>query len=247
MTTRHVVADDAFGMLTRKCWELERRVLEGTISVDQVCKGLQMVIEGSCPIPTPSDEKQFQTQTLWDLGFREALEYSNIEAFREAVPDIPTFPPEYEKRFDRHVLVCVLRDKEGNPDIKRMCKLIGVRFNCGNNTSFVPYNEEDVPKQDIYWMCCQDGNCNLGKSPIACRKAFQSFEVGMSVPEGLCLLVQDRSILQEHAIDLPGSIRRDYRDDVACLEFDLDDDGPFLDYDGGGNECSGYGSASRVR
>ena len=192
------------------------------------------------------DEKILQTQILWDLGFGEALGYSTIEAFREAVPDIPTFPSEYGKHFDKLILVCVLRDEDGRPDIKRMCELTGVGFDWGDNTSFIPYIEEDVPKQDIYWMRCQDGKCNLEKSVNACRKTFQSFEVGMSISEGLCLLAQDKDILQRRLIDLPGSVPRDDRDRVACLG--LDDGGPCLCYSRWGSyESPGYGSASRVR
>lgn len=46
MTTKHVVADDVFGTIAKRQWELSRRVLEGTLDPDWVAKELQRVIEG---------------------------------------------------------------------------------------------------------------------------------------------------------------------------------------------------------
>lgn len=46
MTTKHVVADDLLGKLSRKQWELQRRVQEGTLSAEKVLSELQRLIEG---------------------------------------------------------------------------------------------------------------------------------------------------------------------------------------------------------
>lgn len=47
MTTKHVVADDIFGSINRKEWELNRRVLEGTLDAKTVLSRLQSIIEDS--------------------------------------------------------------------------------------------------------------------------------------------------------------------------------------------------------
>lgn len=46
MTTKHVVADDVFGTIAKRQWELNRRVLEGTLDPEWVASELQRVIEG---------------------------------------------------------------------------------------------------------------------------------------------------------------------------------------------------------
>lgn len=46
MTTKHVVADDVFGTIAKRQWELNRRVLEGTLDPAWVASELQRVVEG---------------------------------------------------------------------------------------------------------------------------------------------------------------------------------------------------------
>lgn len=56
MTAKHVVADDLFGQVTRKQWELNRRVLEGTLDPKRLLQALQQLIEGQStrlPIEDP--------------------------------------------------------------------------------------------------------------------------------------------------------------------------------------------------
>ncbi len=46
MTTKHVVADDLIGQVARKQWELNRRILEGTLDPERLLQSLQQLIEG---------------------------------------------------------------------------------------------------------------------------------------------------------------------------------------------------------
>jgi hypothetical protein len=52
MTTRHVVADDIFGKISKRTWELHRRVLEGTLDPISLLEKLQALAEGK-PIHLP--------------------------------------------------------------------------------------------------------------------------------------------------------------------------------------------------
>lgn len=54
MTTKHVVADDVLGKVSRRIWELIRRVLEGSVNPDRVRALLQLALED---IPKPRDER----------------------------------------------------------------------------------------------------------------------------------------------------------------------------------------------
>ncbi len=46
MTTKHVVANDALGKITKRWWEVIRRVMEGTLDPDVVADSLQRIVEG---------------------------------------------------------------------------------------------------------------------------------------------------------------------------------------------------------
>ena len=50
MTTKHVVANDALGKITKRWWEVLRRVMEGTLDPDAVATALQKIAEGTLPV-----------------------------------------------------------------------------------------------------------------------------------------------------------------------------------------------------
>ena len=58
--TKHIVADGTLGQLSRKQWEIQRRVLEGTLNVQEVCTKLQRIIEGA-PTSTFDVEQVYYT------------------------------------------------------------------------------------------------------------------------------------------------------------------------------------------
>lgn len=47
MTTKHVVEDGVLGKIARKQWEIQRRILEGTLSPDEVIRRLQSIVENA--------------------------------------------------------------------------------------------------------------------------------------------------------------------------------------------------------
>jgi hypothetical protein len=47
MTTKHVVEDGVLGKIARKQWEIQRRILEGTLSPDEVIRKLQSIVENA--------------------------------------------------------------------------------------------------------------------------------------------------------------------------------------------------------
>src|SRR3989344_693600 len=50
MTTKHVVANDGLGKITKRWWEVLRRVMEGTLEPDAVATALQKIAEGTLPV-----------------------------------------------------------------------------------------------------------------------------------------------------------------------------------------------------
>ncbi len=54
MTTKkqRVVADDVLGQISRRTWDLQRRVMEGTLDPQQVLNSLQSFAEGHPVVPT---------------------------------------------------------------------------------------------------------------------------------------------------------------------------------------------------
>ncbi|MEK7509649.1 MAG: hypothetical protein AAB605_02970 [Patescibacteria group bacterium] len=74
MTTQHVVADDVLGKISRKVWELIRRVLEGSIDPERTLALLQPALEG---VPRPHDGKStrgtylLESRWSWDNSHRE--------------------------------------------------------------------------------------------------------------------------------------------------------------------------------
>lgn len=52
--TKHVVADDALGMVNRRRWEIERRLMEGTLDPSFVARNFQTIAEGSDVAPASS-------------------------------------------------------------------------------------------------------------------------------------------------------------------------------------------------
>lgn len=47
MTKRHIVADDALGKISRRWWEVERRLMEGALDPGFVARNLQLTAEGA--------------------------------------------------------------------------------------------------------------------------------------------------------------------------------------------------------
>lgn len=58
--TTHVVADDVLGKVTRRWWEVQRRLMEGTLDPDYVARNVQRIVRGAeVPVMTPTVPSPF--------------------------------------------------------------------------------------------------------------------------------------------------------------------------------------------
>ena len=74
MTTKHVVANDALGKITKRWWEVMRRVMEGTLDPGVVADSLQRIAEDTLPI----EEMAITGRTYEILGFLRGDEKSVV-------------------------------------------------------------------------------------------------------------------------------------------------------------------------
>ncbi len=102
MTTKNVVADEALGQLSRRIWDFQRRVQEGTIPLDYALRGMQWIIEQRPLVLTQPpvlqlvesfDPAEFRTNlTLWrgpkdGNGLKGAVEVYEPADLKEVNPD----------------------------------------------------------------------------------------------------------------------------------------------------------------
>ncbi len=189
------------------------------------------------------DIRTRQAKTLWDKGFGEVLGFKSFEQYLEAITEMPERPEDLPDHFQPILVDQRIFRSEELGGLVKVCELLGVTFN-GDNTTFEPHNPEHVVKDSVYWMWCQDGKQNQGKSVKACRTQFtKASEIGLSAMEGLAILAQNPDVLNSHYMDLPSSVRSDGREHCAYLR--LWSGGPGLGWGWGDGVHSGYGSASR--
>ncbi len=214
--------------------------------------GLEAVIRilrGETVAEEQSNIREHQAKLLWDCGFGEVLGYSTFAEYLEFIPPEPERSEDLPDYLDKLVLVdariACTKGEDGKSfkfgGLVKVCELLGVKFT-GNNSTFEPFNPEQVKKQDVYWIWCQDGKRNLGKNVQTCRKEFEKNEIGLDAMEGLALFAQNRKVLQDHYVDLPSSVHCGNRENFACLGLWLD--GPELGWDWDVNAYSRDGSAS---
>jgi hypothetical protein len=104
MTAKHVVADDTLGKIARKVWELNRRILEGSILPERTLAMLQWIIEG---VPRPKISKEYSGGTYllesnwaFDHSHREFATFTLEEGTQPAPEKIldPSLP-EWERKW----------------------------------------------------------------------------------------------------------------------------------------------------
>ena len=181
------------------------------------------------------DDRIRQATILWEKGWGRELGVASLEAYLATIPPVPEWPVDWTVRFDRTVLV------DARLALTTSCRLAGLGFP-GNDSTLVPFDPAKT-LSGVYWMCCHDGRRNRNKAPRDCRASFASAEVGLTDIEGVAIYAQDPTVIEGHYMDLPGSVRAEHRESVACLG--LWDGRPGLDWywdDGADPYC---GSASR--
>jgi len=189
------------------------------------------------------DIRTCQAKTLWDKGFGEVLGFKSFEQYLESIPELPERPADLPGHFQPILVDQRIFRSEELDGLVKVCELLGVTFN-GNNGTFEPHDPKHEVKDDVYWMWCQDGKINRGKSVKACRKQFvKTGEIGLNAMEGLAILAQNPDVLNSHYMDLPSSVRSGIREVCAYLYLWSGD--PKLSWNWDDRVFSGYGSASR--
>lgn len=157
----------------------------------------------------------------------------------EAIPTLPNWPSVYLTDFDREVLVDGrVIDRIG---LTEACRLAGLAYVRGDD-ALVPY-EPACAETGVRWMRAQSGRKNRNRKVVDCRETFEKYEVGMAADEGLFTYVDDARVIDGHVMDLPGSVPRGNREDVAYLG--VIGGKPKLSWYWEGNSDPKYGSATR--
>ncbi|MFA5070363.1 MAG: hypothetical protein WC528_03715 [Patescibacteria group bacterium] len=138
MTTKHVVADDVLGRISRKVWELIRRVLEGSVDPKRSAEIVQLALEG---VPEPRDEgSSWGTYVLelhwaWDNGHQEFVTIG-IEKFDHPIP-FERIIDSSAKQEDRDQLLRELKEASrsiglsapmGSPRMIRLYRVVRVDY-----------------------------------------------------------------------------------------------------------------------
>lgn len=187
-----------------------------------------------------------QARVLWDLRFGQVLGLSTFEQYlrgtdaMQGIMEIPVWPQDSPDYLNRNVLVDGRIPEQVG--LKEFCRLCGIAFG-GDDNTLVPY-DPSVAKSGLHWMRGHDGRRNCNVAPSKCRTdRFVQGEVGQDAVEGISLYVQDRTVLNGHVMDLPGSVHAGDRGYCACLEHwgSL----PELHWFGDDYPSPYYGSASR--
>lgn len=221
--------------------EVNRMAVERTLTF-QTAKA---ITEGTFVFAcTPSDAHLAKVRRVWEVYGKPVFgvsfeKYLNGTDKLEAIPMLPAWPDPWQTNFDRDVLVDGrVVERIG---LKEACKLGGLAYNGENDTLIA--HDPAVAMSGLRWMRGQDGHKNRNRRPSDCRTSFADFEVGMDYVEGVFTYVDDPGVIKGHYMDLPGSVPRDNRGDVACLGHWYG--GPRLLWHWYDNPPLGYGSASR--
>lgn len=178
-----------------------------------------------------------QVIRLWDLGVGRVAGNPDFEEYVATIPHIPTELLDDDKAFPFLVLV------EPRIGFMRLCNLGGIQFD-GDDKTCVAYDRHHVEFKQPTWIRIQDGRKNQGRSVKECRKDFTKHELGLTALQGVCAYLQHPTVVTgAHAMDLPGFVRREVRDRIACLW--VGKDGTELGWDQDGRTAPEFGSASR--
>jgi hypothetical protein len=207
--------------------------------------GARELIEGS--LFSPETMRPFETASMpypTDPWLRQALKLFekkwsgkfSLTEYLNLIPEIPSNLLDEDERFPLLILV------DQRHGITKSCKLAGLK-NSGDDNTFEDFDPKKTRTAPIYWMRCQDGRKNRGKSVRTCRENFTKDEIGLIVHEGIALYLQEPELIMDDFVVLPGSVHVEARDLVAHVG--AWDDGPKLSWNWGGGEFVKFGSGSR--
>jgi len=158
-------------------------------------------VRGGKDIPLSADvekEWQIQAEKYIGLGFHKELGMSEAE-YKSSLPQFESQPEAYIGRFDIPLLV------ETRIPAERQAELAGISvyYSYSRDWEGDPegYKTPTVP----YTTWVQDGTKNLNKSVGKVRDNLVVDERGGTEFDGIALYIKDPEILEDHALDLPGT------------------------------------------
>lgn len=138
-----------------------------------------------------------QAKRLWDKGFGER--YQSFSEYLGTIPGIPEALKHDDVRFPFLVLV------DARLSLKKSCELAGVIY-VRNGRNFEDYDPKNTRTERVYWMRCQDGQQNRGKTVEASRENFAENEIGLTAMEGIALYAQHPAMIKNHSLELVRSV-----------------------------------------
>lgn len=223
--------------------ELGQQIKRGEIPREAV----QALIEQRLALPAIGSMRETQARRLYELRFGDVLgaksfdEYLNGTDAIQAVPQLPVWPATHLRLFGAQNIFLIDGRVAEKVGIEKYCELVGLAYYGENDT--LEAHDAKRAKSGIRWMLGQDGYRNRNRKANDCREGFQSFEVGMDWVEGGGLYGLNPKVMEDHCLDLPGSVLRGYRDDVACMGRFRGVPELHWGFGGDANPC--YGAASR--
>lgn len=210
-------------------------------------QSVQAIIEGRLATPSAPSIREEQARRLYELKFGDVLGVKTFEAYLdgtdaiEAVPQIPNFPEVQMRLFGREGIWLVDGRVAEKVGLTGYLRLVGLAYG-GTDDTFESHDPKRA-KSGVRWMIGQDGFRNRGRKPNDCRELFQPIEIGMDCIEGAGVYAQNSKVIENHWMDLPGSVRRGNRG--RCAYLGVIDGEPELYWNWGGNSLPKCGSASR--
>lgn len=205
---------------SRLICEIVRQLGSGEIDHDKAA----LIAEHRLQLPSGPSIREGQARRLYEVhkfgdilgctSFAQYLDAEGRDSF-EPVPQIPAFPHEHVRLFGVQNIWLIDGRVAEKVGIKEYCKLIGLAYH-GESDTLEAYDPKRA-KSGIRWMLGQDGIRNRNRKANDCRNGFQPFEVGMDWVEGGGVYALDPTVIEDHYLDLPGSVPYWDRGFVACL------------------------------
>lgn len=173
------------------------------IEIDNAGEGIRAEVQGliarliSGSIGGSKLDRVVQAQCLWDKGFGQS--FDSFEAYLATIPEIPEKLMTNDERFPLLVLV------DARLGVQKSCEFAGLRFD-GGDEAIIDFYPKRGRTSKVYWMRCQDGRKNQGRSIKNCRKNLASDELGLTAIEGIALYIQNVKVIREHYLELAGSV-----------------------------------------
>ena len=96
--TTHIVADDTLGTISRRMWEVQRRLLEGTLDPSLVAKNLQSIVEATEVSLAPLEQMSpffADEEVKSNYGYPQGYAVCSIlEQLLKLAPHFPNLDPE---------------------------------------------------------------------------------------------------------------------------------------------------------